>query len=338
MNILAGDVGGTKTLLGLYRVEGEIIKLYHKRYISYEWKSLELIITNFFDNLPKEFEIPKLGCIALAGPSQNGIFSITNLGWKIHQEDIIKLIGLEKLKLINDIEVLIYGIPHLNKDQFVEIQPPKIIKPENEVIAVIAAGTGLGMSKGVFSNNNISAFPSEGGHREFAPRTEKEWMLVKWLKEDLKLQRISIERIVSGNGLGHIARWRLSQTDALTHPLSKMSEDWKYKNINFPDFPALVSDAANNGDELMKDVLGIWLSAYGSAAGDLALQELCDRGLWIAGGTASKQLQGIRSAKFLEPFKSKGRFYEYLKDVPVMALVDPEAGLFSAACKARMLA
>ena len=88
----------------------------------------------------------------------------------------------------------------------------------------------------------------------------------------------------------------------------------------------------------MEEVLKIWLSAYGSAAGDLALQELCHDGLWIAGGTAGKNLQGIRSATFLEAFKRKGRFHEYLENLPVMVLVDPEAGLFSAACRARMLA
>ena len=338
MNILAGDIGGTKTLLGLYTYEDRLIRLYHKKYISKQWKSLELIIIDFLDNLPKEFTRPQIGCLGLAGPFHNGVFSITNLDWQIKEQDIINLTGLIKLELVNDVQALIFGIPYLNKNQFLHIQSPKINPAENETIAVISAGTGLGMSKGLFFNNNISAYPSEGGHREFAPRTEKEWMLVEWLKKDLNLQRISIERIVSGTGLGHIARWRLDHADAFNHPLRKVSERWKNKKGNVNDLPALASDAAHNGDELMKEVLEMWLSAYGSAAGDLALQELCHGGLWIAGGATSKQLEGIRSANFLEPFKNKGRFYEFLQNLPVMAIVDQEAGLFSAACRAHMLA
>ena len=82
----------------------------------------------------------------------------------------------------------------------------------------------------------------------------------------------------------------------------------------------------------------IWLGAYGAAAGDLALQELCSGGLWIGGGTAAKQLDGLRSACFLEPMRAKGRFRPFLSDLQVTAVIDPEAGLFSAACRARMLA
>ena len=338
MNILAGDIGGTKTLLALYSLNGNISKLHQKKYVSYQWQSLELIITDFLDCIPKKYNQPKMGCLALAGPIINGIASITNLGWTITEKNIKEIAGLDKLELVNDIKILIYGIPYLNPEQFVQIQSNKIRNFSNETIAVIAAGTGLGMAKGLCHKNTILAFPSEGGHREFAIRTKQEWRLVKWLKNDLNLERISIERIVSGNGLGHIARWRLSQADAMVHPLRKVSEEWKYKKQNCPDLPALVSKAAKNGDGLMEEVLQIWLSAYGCAAGDLALQELCHGGLWIAGGTAGKNLQGIRSATFLEAFKRKGRFLEYLENLPVMVLIDPEAGLFSAACRARMLA
>ena len=88
----------------------------------------------------------------------------------------------------------------------------------------------------------------------------------------------------------------------------------------------------------MKEVVNIWLSAYGSAAGDLALMELCQDGLWIAGGTTNKHLEGISSPNFLESMRNKGRFTNYIRELPVLALIDPEAGLFSAACRARMLA
>ena len=88
----------------------------------------------------------------------------------------------------------------------------------------------------------------------------------------------------------------------------------------------------------MKRALEIWLEAYGSAAGDLALQELCTGGLWVGGGTASKQLAGLQSATFLNALRNKGRFQNLVSSLSITALIDPEAGLFSAACRARMLA
>ena len=87
----------------------------------------------------------------------------------------------------------------------------------------------------------------------------------------------------------------------------------------------------------MKEALEIWLSAYGSATGDLALEELCQGGLWIAGGTAIKHIEGIKSNTFLKAMYNKGRFQEFIENLPLKALIDPQAGLFSAACRARML-
>ena len=104
------------------------------------------------------------------------------------------------------------------------------------------------------------------------------------------------------------------------------------------DLPALASKAAKDGDEKMIEVVNIWLSAYGSAAGDLALIELCEDGLWIAGGTTHKHIEGIKSGIFLSSMRRKGRFSNYISKLPIMALTDPQAGLFSAACRARMLA
>ena len=338
MNILAGDIGGTKTLLGIYSLQGTPIPIYKKKYLSSDWSTLERLLTNFIENIPKEINHPKIGCLGLAGPVNNGLCSITNLGWEINQEDLSLIAGLDKLELVNDISALIYGIPFLRNNQYVQIQSgePKVNK--NSPIAIIAAGTGLGMARGLHSADNIQIFPSEGGHREFSPRSAKEWELGEWLISDLNLKRLSIERVVSVNGLGNIGRWRLNKPDAISHPLRKVSEKWKYNKQENIDLPALVSEAAKIGDQLMEEVLTIWLSAYGSAAGDLAIHELCQGGLWIGGGAAYKHLEGIRSATFLESFKCKGRFANFLEKLPVMVLVDPEAGLFSAACRAHVLA
>ncbi len=336
--LLAGDLGGTKTLLALYRYNKQLSKVYQKRYLSNDWDSFEAILKSFQTEIPKDLEKPSFGCIAVAGRVVKGSAKITNLPWQLYEENLCATSGLNKLEIVNDFAVLFYGLPFLKHNQKVDIQVPQKGKAPEGPVAIIGAGTGLGIAKSLSNKYNTSIIPSEGGHSEFAPRSEDEWRMTQWLKYKLGLQRLSVERIVSGSGLGKIALWKLEEVDARNHPLYQFSKEWENNNFTNPDFPKLVSEYAESGDPIMRDVLKIWLSAYGSAAGDLALQELCTGGLWLSGGTAAKQIDGLRSKSFLEAFRNKGRFRSFLEELPVMALIDPEAGLFSAACRARSLA
>ena len=332
--LLAGDMGGTKTLLALYRSEhGNLRPLHQQRFQSSDWPSLEPMLEAFLRDRPQEELRPSHACIAVAGPVRNREAQITNLPWQLREDDLARAAGLEQLELVNDFGVLIYGLPHLSPQQQVPLQQGT---RDQGPLAILGAGTGLGMARGVRTDQGLIALASEGGHREFAPRNDAEWQLACWLKQDLGVARLSIERIVSGTGLGHVAHWLLQKPDASQHPLRPVAEAWRRNSPN--DLPAQVSLAAQHGDPLMKRALEIWLEAYGSAAGDLALQELCTGGLWVGGGTASKQLAGLQSATFLNALRNKGRFQNLVSSLSITALIDPEAGLFSAACRARMLA
>ena len=332
--LLAGDMGGTKTLLALYGSDGSQLQLLHQqRFRSGEWASLEPMIDSFLNNRPADLPAPGHACIAVAGPVRHREAKITNLPWRLREADLARAAGLERLELVNDFGVLIYGLPHFDDSQQVILQDGE---QDHGPLAILGAGTGLGMARGLQSEQGLVAMASEGGHREFAPRNEAEWNLACWLKQDLGVSRLSIERIVSGTGLGHVAHWLLQKPDAGMHPLRSVAEAWRRNSPN--DLPAQVSLAAEEGDPLMQRALQLWLEAYGSAAGDLALQELCTGGLWVGGGTAAKQLKGLRSANFLNPMRDKGRFSELIEGLQVTAVIDPDAGLFSAACRAQMLA
>ncbi len=340
MHLIAGDIGGTKTLLGIYKYSGTLELIYKKYYLSNEWTNFESLLMDFVSKWPKDLEWPKYGCIGVAGNVNGGKVSLTNLSWEINQSHICNLLNLKNLLILNDFYCLIHAIPFINKNQFAIIQNFKsnsIDIVNNSPITIIGAGTGLGVARALFSKNRIEVLASEAGHTEFAPRCEKEWELSLWLKKIFNLKRISIERVISGTGLGNIARWRVSRGDIKNHPIMKIIKDLESQNKLQTNLPAIVSQLANEGDNLMKEVLEMWLSAYGSAAGDIALHELCNGGLWIAGGTAYKQLEGIRSSKFLDAFKNKGRFTDYLDQLPVIALIDSDAGLFGAACKAHLI-
>ena len=326
-------MGGTKTLLALYeRVDGHLVQRYRQRYTSREWPSLEPMLQSFLADRPSDIARPTSACIAVAGPVRRGSASITNLPWQLEEQALADAAGIQQLELVNDFGVLIYGLPHFGPQQTCVLQESP---SDGGPMAILGAGTGLGMARGIRTDHGLMALASEGGHREFAPRNPLEWSLATWLKQDLGLARLSVERIVSGTGLGHIARWMLEQQDVPDHPLRQMARSWP---DNGEDLPALASQAASEGDPLMGRALELWLAAYGSAAGDLALQELCTGGLWIGGGTAAKQLPGLQSATFLAPLRDKGRFQPFLEGLRITAVTDPEAGLFSAACRARMLA
>ena len=337
MNLLAGDLGGTKTILAIYSNDSYPKKIFNKYYISSEWKSFYPIFEDFITQLPKHISLPEYGCIGVAGPTKDKEVKITNLGWDININQLCSLSKIKHIELINDFSVLFYGIPFFKEEQYEVIQGDYNldIKNNKDLTGIIGAGTGLGMARGIITSNNIIVFPSEGGHREFSPRSPEEWALVEWLKKKCNLQRVSIERIVSGTGLGTIARWKLDQQNELNHPLHQILEQIDSNNL-VVDFPALVCKRAHNKDPLMSEALKLWLNAYGSVAGDLALQELCTSGLWIAGGAALKNLNGINSSNFLDAFRNKGRFQSYLKEIPLIVLKDPEATLFSSACRAHL--
>ncbi len=339
MNLLAGDIGGTKTILGIFKWDGSLNKLFNKKYVSKDWASFDLIISDFIKSLPVEIQLPRYGCIAVAGRVINNHCRITNLKWELSSQNICQSTGVETIELINDFSVLIYGLNYLKESQY-EIIQGNINKKDNKfngLIAIIGAGTGLGVARGLITKDGIKILPSEGGHKEFAPRSDKEWELLKWLRKDLRLERLSLERIVSGTGLGHIARWLIMQPESISHPLRGIAETFNNHDPTLIDMASIAYKSAKNGDKLMKEALDIWLNAYGSAAGDFALHELCYEGLWIGGGSSGKNISGIKSSTFLQAFTEKGRFKSFLEKIPVFAFTDPEVGLFSAGCRAYLL-
>ena len=344
---LAGDLGGTKTLLSIYReIDGQLKQEHSHRYRSAEWRDLESMLSHFLDQTPVDLPKPSTSCIAVAGPVHQGSAKLTNLPWQMSQTSLSKATGVQRLELVNDFAVLIHGLPHFSDQQQVVLQmgrdrsTPAPAGFENGPVAILGAGTGLGMARGLPAAGGWLAIASEGGHREFAARTEAEWELAQWLKQDLKVPRLSIERIVSGTGLGHVMNWLLNRQTPFPHDLRDHAHAWRTIPADQPgyeDLPSITSKAAADGDPLAREAMKLWLGAYGSAAGDLALQELCLGGLWIGGGTAQKNLDGLCSEQFLEPLRSKGRFRSLIEGLTIRAVIDPDAGLFSAACRARDL-
>lgn len=328
--LLAGDIGGTKTLLALYSLEGGRLRQQRaERFISAEWDDFAALVNHFLANGGENDQRPAHACFAVAGPVRQGRVKLTNLPWQLEQNALAARCALEQVELVNDFAVLIYGLPHLEAHQHVPLRTTADGSDGEAPVAILGAGTGLGVAIGIPTAKGLKAIPSEASHAEFAPRSQAEWELKQWLQQDLQLERVSIERVVSGTGLGEVMRWLLAtDRDGDGHPLAAVDPSER---------PAATANAAAAGDQLARRAMDLWLGAYGSTAGDLALQTLCSGGLWVGGGTAGKLLSELQSSAFLDPLLRKGRLSPVVEQVPVLALTDPEAGLFSAAWRARML-
>ena len=341
MNFLACDLGGTKVLLGLFKKnlnDDYPILILKKKYISAEWGSFELILENFLKKECRNFIHPSSASLAVAGPVNDNNAKIINLSWDISGKALKNTFNFKNCELINDFAVQIYGIPFLKKNQYFTIQRGVNSQVSNKDLhAIVGAGTGLGIARGIISGRKVKVLASEGGHVEYSPKSKSEWELKIWLKNYLKVERISCERIVSGTGLSRIAEWRLSKPDAQNHPLQKYFKKIKISDVARKELPEKICNFSKEGDQLMIEVERIWLGAYASLLGDIALQELCFGGLWISGGTAAKHFKNFKSDLFMKQFFDKGRLKDILKTIPLKVILDEEFGLFSAACRAKML-
>ncbi len=328
---LAGDIGGTKTLLSLYGTPVGA-PLLEARFPSSDWPDLAPMVREFLARAAAlGLDAPRVACLAVAGPVQAGQARLTNLPWHLEEDHLARSCGLERLELVNDFAVLVHGLPHLRADQLALVREG--VAAEGEPLLVVGAGTGLGVAIGVPTAAGGLALATEGGHGTFAPRTEAEWRLAQWLQADLGVERLSVERVVSGTGLGAVARWLLAERHPRgDHPLMAAA-----LAAGTLDLPAAVAAAAAAGEPLARDALDLWLGAYGSATGDLALTALARGGIWLAGGTAASQLEALRSRAFLGPLLAKGRLRAVLEPIPIQAIIDPAVGVFSAACRAACL-
>ncbi len=344
--LLAGDIGGTKTLLCLYRAgssrEAGLQLVAEQRYTSAEWEGLAAMVLQFLEGTDGVSaagrDRPQVACFAVAGPVQGGRARLTNLSWNdLSEAELAQACSLQRVELVNDFAVLLYGLPHLRPHQQAPVRDGVV--EAGAPLLILGAGTGLGVALGIPTPAGLQAVASEAAHASFAPRTPQEWRLGQWLQQDLGLERLSIERVVSGTGLGHVARWLLATRHPEGgHPLCGPAALWADETAEGrPDLPAAVSQTAASGDPLAREALDLWLGAYGAVTGDLALTSLSRGGIWLAGGTAGKQLDALRSDAFEAAFLDKGRLRPVLEPIPVTAVIDSAIGGFSAACRARML-
>ncbi len=323
--ILSGDIGGTKTNLALFELQGDRleIKAQHQ-FASREFSSLTEVITAF----EAMTSIPKIdsACFGIAGPVIDGRCRTTNLPWDITTSGLQEHLGIDKVRLLNDLEATAYGMLYLPEDEFMDLNPTG--RPTNGNRAVIAAGTGLGEAMLYYDGTHYHPIGSEGGHCDFAPVTTQQDALLSWMRHHYP-GHVSYERILSGPGIYTLYEF-LYESGFAPQPLSM---------LHIPegkDRSAMVSECAlEQHDPLCMEALRLFAEIYGAEAGNLALKSMSLGGVYIGGGIAPKILPVLTSSHFMNGFASKGRFQELLRGMQVKIALNPETALLGTAYFAR---
>lgn len=319
MKILAGDVGGTNTRLALFGLTGEQVKEeVSEVYPSGEYESLDSIVRKFI----KTHDQPlKYACFGVAGPVIGGRCETPNLAWVIDGNRLANTLNLKTVELINDLEANAYGISVLGEEDFVVLNEG-VYDPAGNA-ALIAAGTGLGEAGLYRDGRKYRPFPTEGGHADFAPRSDLEIELLRFLLG--KYDRVSYERVVSGPGLHNIYTFLLETGRGSQPP-------WLAEMMSVDDPPAVISQAAIDGrSELCQMALDMFVSLYGSEAGNLALKFKATGGVFVGGGIAPKIISRLKEPDFMEAFVAKGRMRSLLEPIPVQVILNDQTALLGAA-------
>ena len=323
--VLAGDIGGTKTNLGLFlKGKERPVPKVIETFSSQNAPDLEHIIQQFFEIHP----VPVThACFGVAGPVVNGKSKTTNLPWNISEDRIKKQFNFHHVKLINDLTATAMAIPLLNKDEFFPLNQAGSIKDQN--LALIAPGTGLGKAMLIYQNGRYLPVPSEGGHADFAPNNEAEIQLWRYLHQHYG--HVSMERVVSGSGLVNIYNW-LKDSGRLNEP------EWLKKKLKEMDpAKAITESALANKDPGCVEAMNMFVSIFGAAAGNLALIGITTGGVYLGGGIPPKILSKLKENIFMEAFINKGRFKGLLEKISVKVVLNDKAALIGAAYCAMMV-
>ncbi|MDQ2979745.1 MAG: glucokinase [Acidobacteriota bacterium] len=326
MRVLAGDIGGTKTAVAIVRIGARRLSLERSRkYPSARHACLEEILEDFLGQEPRR---PRYAGFGVAGPVVAGRSSITKLPWTVDERTVSRTLQIPRVRVENDFVAAALGIPYLTGRQVVTVSEGEA-EPGGPV-ALLGAGTGLGQAALWRSGGKVEVLPSEGGHADFGPRTPHEDRLVRFVRA--RFGRVSRDRLLSGEGMGHV--YDFLKEDGAAPESARVARAFEKE-----DRAAVIGRLGLKGDDpLCALALATFASIYGSEAGNLALQYRATGGVYVGGGIAVRILPALRTAAFLDAFRSKPPMEDLLARIPVRIVRDSRLGLFGAAAAAYRMA
>jgi glucokinase len=330
--ILAADIGGTNTRLAVADARGGLEAV--REYPSQGYPDLQTIVRTYLDETKPE--PATRACFGVAGPVKGepgrAVSRITNLPWTVEQTTMAAALGIgaDKVKIINDLAANAAGIDAVPADRMVTLQAGT---PEDGNRGIVSAGTGLGVGGAVWDGKRHVPVPSEGGHYSFGPRNEQEFDLHRFLAgrdRETFAGYVSWERVLSGLGLYNLFAFHVDRgigTQSLVIPPGTA-----------PRAAArLVSEAATAGTcDRSAKTLDLFVSLYGAAAGNVAMQYTATGGLFVGGGIAPKIIAKLKAPPFIAAFLDKGAMRSrLLEKLPVRVIMDDHCALRGSALEAQ---
>ena len=326
MKVLAGDIGGTKTLLQIAEVEGnEIAVLHRARFSSQAYATFESLLGDYLEQAPAALSKDiASACFGIAGPIHSPeqgpcTAKVTNLPWHLDEAQLRGRLAVPRVHLINDFYATASGIDALRDEDLAVLHPGTTLTQGPRL--VVGAGTGLGVAQLLWSEGRYRPFPSEGGHIHFAPTDAEQEELLDYMKNHF--ERVSYERLVSGTGLSNIYSF-------LVNRHTGSGDEIRPSLLESPDPAAAITEQAQRGDAMAQRTVRLFLSIYGAVVGDLALVSLAYGGIYIAGGIAPKLLSEMRDGTFMQAFLHKGRMAPLVKQMPIQIILNQDVGLLGA--------
>jgi glucokinase len=322
--LLAGDIGGTKTLLGLFsRAPLRPVPAAITSFPTLEHDGLVPMIREFLRGQPGGAPPVEAACFGVAGPVIDDTAWMTNVPWKVDGRAVALELSLGHVRLLNDLVSIAHSVAVLLPEELHVLQAGEPNLSGNA--ALLAAGTGMGQAFLFNDGRRLVPAPSEGGHADFAARSTREWQLVEWLTA--RFGRAEVEMVVSGIGLANL--YRFTHEDDPCVPLDASEP---------PDLPRIASERAKDKScPHCIETMAIFVSAYGAEAGNLAARTVATRGLYVGGGIAPKNLALLEEPAFIKAFMAKGPMTELLQTIPIKVITNPQAGLLGAATVANEL-
>lgn len=320
MRVLAGDVGGTNARLAVIEVEGDDATLVARRTVPVaEHEGLEEPLAAFV----AEHGPLKRGCLGVAGKIVGRRIEGVNSAWTIDADSLEAASGLERLVLVNDFHAAARGLALLGPDDVLELCGGE---PEEDArVAILGAGTGLGQAF-VLPGTPPTIVGTEGGHRDFGPRTPLQDRLLVHMRQ--AYGRVSTERVLSGPGLAAIYRFLVAAEGFAPNETVEATPE--------AHRPAAVTAAADE-HATCSAALDLFVEVYGAEASNVAVTALATGGVYVAGGIAPRILGDRRRASsFRAHFEDKGRFSDWVKRVPVWLVTNGDLGLLGAAAEAAL--
>jgi len=321
---IAGDLGGTKTILQLVeRRDGGSRVVFEGRYLDAGFDGFDALFTRFLDDVRTqglERQPIEVAVLGVAGPIDGDRVRMTNLPWVIDGVALAAKFGIGRVRLVNDFVAAASGIALLDPADVIALQPGEPVARAPQV--VLGAGTGLGVAFRVWQAGRYEVLESEGGNAGFAPATPEQCEL--WRHIHAKTGWVAVEQVVSGPGLVNVYEFLSARgAQSGSQPAAPLRD-------GADKAAAVVELALKAGDPLAGRALDLFIEAYGAAAGDFALDVLARGGVYIAGGIAPRIVSRLRLGGFLKGFRSKGRFGERLARIPVHVVTNAALGVLGA--------